>query len=736
MSPRRSTPGHQQVNQSPSPNLRRSLLAVAITLSLISSAEAATISVSGDCTLIKAINEANTATNTEADCDDGDALGTDTLILTNSSTHTLTAFNNNTNGDNGLPSITSAITINGNNSTILRSSASPFRLFHVASGARLSLNQITLSGGHGGSGGAIHNRGALHLNNSILSGNTGGDGGGIYTYMGDISLTNSTLDNNHATGQGGGLYIRFSTATLNNSTISNNTAALQGGGILNTTSSNTTTISNSTLSGNHVTSPSSGGGGIFTSGPLTLINSTLSDNNGTIDGSGLRIGSGLVTLSNSIIANGIGGDDCDLVSGTITADSQNIIEDGSCGTSATTGDPGLGPLADNGGPTLTHALLDGSSAINTGDNATCSPDPVNNRDQRGVWRPVGIQCDIGAYEFTPAPSTISVNAGCSLINAISAANTNTAIGGCPAGGGHDTIQLTGSAYNLTIPVSPDVRGKNGLPPITSTITINGNGSTIQRTGASAFRLLHVANRGNLTLDQITLSGGLATAAGDGRLGGAILSKGQLLLRNSTVSNNSASYGGGLFSRELSGQTNTITLVNSTLSGNSASYDGGGIFNTFSTLSLHNSTLSGNGAGVIGGGFYNYASVVSLANTLIANSPNGGDCGSAGGGAVNANTNNLIEDGSCGTTALTGDPKLGPLKDNGGPTQTHALAASSAAVDKGDDVACAASPVNNLDQRGIARPVGDHCDIGAYEYKDEGGFFVIPVTGGKAAIFSL
>ncbi|MEW5939264.1 MAG: choice-of-anchor Q domain-containing protein, partial [Chloroflexota bacterium] len=91
-----------------------------------------------------------------------------------------------------------------------------------------------------------------------------------------------------------------------------------------------------------------------------------------------------------------------------------------------------------------------------------------------------------------------------------------------------------------------------------------------------------------------------------------------------------------------------------------------------------------------------------------------DCYS--GGTIGTNTNNLVENGSC-SAALSGDPLLGPLANNGGPTQTHAVLAGSIAIDAGEDGICAAAPVNNLDQRGVTRPQGAHCDIGAYESTD-------------------
>ncbi|MFQ5615898.1 MAG: choice-of-anchor Q domain-containing protein, partial [Anaerolineales bacterium] len=157
---------------------------------------------------------------------------------------------------------------------------------------------------------------------------------------------------------------------------------------------------------------------------------------------------------------------------------------------------------------------------------------------------------------------------------------------------------------------------------------------------------------------------------------------------------------------------TLNVVNSTFFDNAATTLGGGIYTSYrGTSSISNSTFFKNSAGSLGGGISNRGTL-SMYNTIIAGSINGGDCWNNG--AVGANVSNLIEDGSC-DPAFTGDPMLGPLQNNGGPTPTHALLPGSPAIDNGDDNACTA-----YDQRDVFRPQdgdGDGnaaCDIGAFE----------------------
>jgi len=163
---------------------------------------------------------------------------------------------------------------------------------------------------------------------------------------------------------------------------------------------------------------------------------------------------------------------------------------------------------------------------------------------------------------------------------------------------------------------------------------------------------------------------------------------------------------------------TLEVVNSTFSGNSATY-GGGAYNNGTTLTVTNSTFSGNSAtNANGGGVLNKVGTLNYTSAIIANSTSGGDCVSAIAATIGTNLNNLVEDGSVScAAALSGDPKLGPLANNGGLTQTFALLTGSPAIDAGDITTCAAIPppataVNSLDQRGNAR-LGA-CDVGSFE----------------------
>jgi hypothetical protein len=187
-------------------------------------------------------------------------------------------------------------------------------------------------------------------------------------------------------------------ATISESTLAGNSASY-GGGINNGVG--TLQLLNSTLSGN---SAIVGGGGLYNDGSATVGNSTLSANSASSGGGIFNFGQFQnLTLNNSLVANS-GGGDCASTGG--FSASHSLIEDGdsACGLSnGASGnivgqDPLLGPLQHNGGPTQTHALLAGSTAIDEGDNDLAAG--LEN-DQRGAGFPriVGTVVDMGAFEF-------------------------------------------------------------------------------------------------------------------------------------------------------------------------------------------------------------------------------------------------------------------------------------------------------------------------------------------------
>jgi len=233
-------------------------------------------------------------------------------------------------------------------------------------------------------------------NGREIGGNTDFFGGGVLNF-GTLSLIDVAVSGNESGGlEGGGIWNRGA-LTIVGSTISGNTSG-NGGGILN--SLGTLTITNSTFFAN----VAAAGAGIENAGTMTLINSTVSGNiglgNGAI-GAGIDV-AGQAMLLNTIVANNTNGGNC---SGPIATDAGFNIEDGTTcgfasGTSLSNTDPQLDPagLVSNGGPTLTVALLSGSPAIDRIPSGTNGCGTTITTDQRGVARPFGGGCDVGAYE--------------------------------------------------------------------------------------------------------------------------------------------------------------------------------------------------------------------------------------------------------------------------------------------------------------------------------------------------
>ena len=257
------------------------------------------------------------------------------------------------------------------------------RIFQIGSGKTVTISNLTIRNGQGNFGGGILNGAAatLTITNSTLSGNTAGFGGGTYNE---------------------------GTLTIVNSTVSGNTAN-EGAGTYNA-SANTLTITNSTFSGNVV---SETGGACFNLGALQITDSTFSDNSSAFLAGGV-FNLGTLQIGNTILKTGDSGEN--LYSngdGGVTSLGYNISSDNGNGYLIGPGDqintdPVLGPLQDNGGPTFTHELLQGSPAINAAD-PNFTPPPFFDQRGPGFNRVENGRLDIGSFEVqgqtgTPTPT--------------------------------------------------------------------------------------------------------------------------------------------------------------------------------------------------------------------------------------------------------------------------------------------------------------------------------------------
>jgi hypothetical protein len=297
----------------------------------------------------------------------------------------------------------------------------------IFNGGTLTLSNVAITdntaSGLNDWGGGIYNAGPLAITNCIIANNKTGAhnayGGGMYN-QDAMTMTNCTISGNStytgtsSPGEGGGLFNIGYATTIRNTTISGNRAAV-GGGIWH--GGYPLALINDTISGN--LSDGNGGGLHNGNGTTGLFNVTVTQNRANADdsgagvGGGISNGSGTVTIINSIVAGNeviiptmpyptLDVDEC---AGTITSQGYNIVEfvnTNNCtvGGPYSTDDPQLGALQFNGGPTQTQAIFPGSPALDMGNPAGCTDDlgaPVTT-DQRGVHRPHGPACDIGAFE--------------------------------------------------------------------------------------------------------------------------------------------------------------------------------------------------------------------------------------------------------------------------------------------------------------------------------------------------
>lgn len=439
----------------------------------------------------------------------------------------------------------------------------------------------------------------------------------FYVTAGDtFKLQNITVTNGREpTDHGGGLS-NFGTTTIANSTFINNRAATQSGGALHNGNTGTLTVINSTITGNNA--HQMGGGLMNAGGTTTLLNSTFAGNSSYNQSDSRTIrnfGAGTVTVRNSIFIASSG--NC---SGTISG-SNNLANDSSCGAGFTnTASILLGTLGNYGGSTQTFPLLAGSAAIDAGDDAVCAAAPVSGKDQRGVTRPQGAHCDIGAYE---------VDATAPIVNSFTAAafsaSQDIAITAFTAS---DNLNVTGYLITESSAVpSVGAAGWTGAAPSTYTVPTVGDftlypwakdeAGNVSAVFGSPASVTVCSSAITVTSSADSGAGSLRKAIADICPGGTITFDGDTtitLTSTLTISRDMTIDGAG-HAVTVDGRTSvrvfhvnpgvTFHLNHLTVANGSSPLDsGGGLLNDGGTVTVTDSTFTNNRAG-FGGAIYSW-----------------------------------------------------------------------------------------------------------------------------------
>ncbi|WP_145272697.1 CSLREA domain-containing protein [Tautonia plasticadhaerens] len=396
-------------------------------------------------------------------------------------------------------------------------------------GGRITLTRSTVSGNSSMQrGGGLDNYygGTITLDESTISGNSATTGGGLSSLGGRVTLTGSTVSGNVASDQGGGLAILYGTIRVVGSTLSGNRAD-SGGGLAHF--GGDLELLNSTVSGNSATGD---GGGLLNRRTLRLIHVTLTDNRADADGDGDGSGGGVFTegssstqLVNSIISGNRrgSGETPDDLGGSPPAPGSagNLAGSTAEGLDPTVNlvgidDPRLGPLADNGGPTFTHALLPDSPAV---DAAYILPGVTT--DQRGQPRHLGGSPDVGAFEREGPPpgdrepGGLVVTTLDDVFNPFDFRTTlREAIVFASSRPGDDAITFD-PALAGSISVLSALYGELTLADGSGAVAIDGRGViTLDARGAG--RVLRVGQGTTATLSGLTITGGRVVGFGGGR----------------------------------------------------------------------------------------------------------------------------------------------------------------------------------------------------------------------------
>lgn len=713
---------------------------------------AAIIPVNSSCTLVDAIRSANTDTSVNG-CSIGS--GADTIVL-NANVTLATPFS----GLDGLPAVTTTITVNGNNNTVLRQNgAADFRLLSVL-GGELSINETTFSGGKlpstdHGAGIYVNQYASLSLLNATLSGNSSAGSGAALYSKGTVTMSNSVITNNTAGSDGGGILLREGDdtytghLTLTDTDVTHNEAK-DGGGIYAVGAGVSITINGGSISHNRAYRPTSesnyafeGGGGIHTIRSQLTITDTLLSYNQAIFGFNqtgrfARGGALMLNRSENTQLTGVvmeknlaqrGG------GGYIARCNDSAIVDST--VSANTAQEHGGGIVANynrgGGLTLDNVDVINNSAGGNGGGIYAPGDFLHVHSStisgNSAVNGGGIAADkfvVRAANINLMDSTVSSNFASGDANAVRSGG-----GGIYIDESNLTLERTKILSNRS-----DAQGGGVMMRRFNTLqmtysTVDGNSATSWGGG------MFISTTTQPVIGYSTISHNISDSFGGGL---HFRYSDRLVVYNSTISHNSATTGGGLYLRD----SDTFTLRNATISANSASYLAGGVsFGTSRSGQLIGSIIAGNIAAYGNeistniNDFYNYPSMSSSFNVFGTDNatfnqafrrfvPEGG-------------INNVLattDNGAFSFLEVTPTPLaqiIEPLADNGGPTLTHALPLSSPAIKNASCLGFA-----DFDQRGSRRPnINNLCDAGSFELVGDDEFcFVIKSLNNKVVALCL
>lgn len=633
------------------------------------------------------------------------------------------------------------------------------RIFRNPAPNTLTLTGLTLTRGYAPiDGGAIDNAGTVVVENSLLVGNRAGDDGAGIENTGTMTIRNSTFSGNQADDDGGAFQSDGGTVTLTHVTIVGNQAGSAGaetGGAFKLTAGATVFLNNSLIGDNiqgGATPIDAAGGTVISNGANAVEGGCA----GCLPGSDITVDVGILPLAynggntrtHATVPTSPSVDAADPADGlptdqrgfprpegagydigafersasyevAVTPDGLGTPLQRTDGTgyshdfwvaNLSTGAQDIDLLGSVAGPLTGSPFLSVDSIVGPGvmgvpDSVRVPAVPSGDSVQVQVFFTVAggapaqvdtlrlqarLAAQIGVTDFGQIEVERICGSGAATVG--STAELRAAV----ADGCISTITVAPGTYDLTTAGS-------GPLVVDRPLTIqNAGGGEARFDGGGVSRVLEIATGGNATLTGITVTGGSATGSG-----GGVLVSGTLTFRQGTITGNSSGNDGGGLAMAAGA---VLIMENATVSGNTSADRGGGL-DLQGTATLTHVTVASNSAGGLAGGINVRGGATALRNAIVADNTQAGSQQVVVGGTLNSNGANVVE-GGCGgpcSSDLTGDPGLQPLALNGGDSQTHALNASSIALDQ-------ASTADALptDQRGVARPQDAGPDMGAYE----------------------